>query len=164
MIISSLNLKARSFRLLYVIVSSLGLIGVLFFYATNKTDLLFYPNGFSKFIALVFATWGLIVMKLSFRNYPMKAFIGLEEEGEGSFATAGLLKLVRHPLYSGMILLFFGFFLFDPNWNSLITFVILLGYLQIGIKLEEDKLIQKFGKKYLDYKEETPKLIPEFWK
>jgi protein-S-isoprenylcysteine O-methyltransferase Ste14 len=111
------------------------------------------------------AGWGIVISKAAFKSYDTKAFLGLGSlTPEDEFRTDGLLKKVRHPLYSGSILLVTGYLIFSPKLSSLITVSMMIIYLLIGIQLEEKKLIKAFGEKYLEYKNKTPMLIPRFWK
>lgn len=74
----------------------------------------------------------------------------------------GIHRFVRHPLYSGTILLVWGLFFIFPMLNNLIAVVLLTLYVLIGISFEEKKLIKEFGEKYEIYISTVPKLIPNF--
>ena len=118
-----------------------------------------------KLLGLILAGWGVIVMKIAFKSYNTKAFLGLGSlNPESEFKSDGLLKYVRHPLYSGSILLLLGYFLFNPAWNTLISVGMMILYFIVGTQFEEKKLIKTFGDRYLEYKKNTPMLIPKFWK
>jgi len=75
--------------------------------------------------------------------------------------TTGIQAKIRHPLYSGTLLIFIGYFIFNPQLTNLIMLLSLFIYLPVGIRLEEKKLIDTFGEDYLRYKEKTPSLIPK---
>jgi len=73
----------------------------------------------------------------------------------------GIYKYIRHPLYLGMILVFFGYAL---SFRSLISpFVFLFSFFILfknRMDLEENMLKEKFGKNYEVYMEKTKRLIP----
>ncbi|MBL7850659.1 MAG: isoprenylcysteine carboxylmethyltransferase family protein [Cyclobacteriaceae bacterium] len=149
----------RFYRLGYSIFSTVGLVALLVVNGSIAAPYYFEPMGIPRFISLVLTTVGVIVMQLAFRNYRLKAFLGFEEE-ESRLRTGGVLSRVRHPIYSGLILVTVGFFVFIPNLPTLITCASILLYLPIGIYLEEKKLIREFGDAYLKYRKEVPALIP----
>ncbi len=76
------------------------------------------------------------------------------------FYTTGILEYVRHPWYSGGILLVWAFGSISDV--SLVSKIILTAYLIIGTFLEEKKLIHEIGEPYLAYRKRVPMLIP--WK
>jgi protein-S-isoprenylcysteine O-methyltransferase Ste14 len=102
---------------------------------------------------------------MAFKSYDTMAFLGLGSlSKEEEFKTDGLLKYVRHPVYSASILILTGYFLFDPKWSTLISVSMLILYFIVGSRFEERKLIRQFGEKYIEYKRKTPMLIPRFWR
>lgn len=161
----SIGLKPQTYRLIFNIFGLVLLIPIFVISSFIESSNIFSPNKIIKFAGLLFAGWGIVVIKIAFKSYDTKAFLGLANlDVENEFKTNGILKTVRHPLYSGSILLIFGYFLFDPKLSSLISSIMLILYIIIGIQFEERKLIKTFGNKYLEYKQKTPMLIPRFWK
>lgn len=151
--------KFRYYRFTYSLISIIGLALLLFFNASLSSDVIFISNGVVRYLSLMLATLGVIVISRSFREYRFSSFIGLEHEGN-EFIRTGILKHVRHPIYSGTILIVIGFFLFNPTWGTLVSACCILFYLPIGIYLEERKLIAQFGDQYLRYKKEVPSILP----
>lgn len=161
----SVGLTPQFYRLIYVIIATVSLIAILIFSSKIDSDFIFNPTKIVKLAGLLIAGWGIVISKAAFKSYNIKAFLGLGSlKPEDTFKTDGLLKKVRHPLYSGSILLVTGYLLFSPKLSSLITVSMMIIYLFIGIQLEEKKLIRVFGEKYIEYKKKTPMLIPRFWK
>jgi protein-S-isoprenylcysteine O-methyltransferase Ste14 len=75
--------------------------------------------------------------------------------------TDGFYKYVRHPSYSASLLSFIGFGLSFNNWISLLILVVIISTaFLIRIKTEEKVLINYFGDAYLNYINNTKKLIP----
>ena len=69
--------------------------------------------------------------------------------------TTGMYSKFRHPIYYSGILMDIGLVIYSLNWIIFaIVFVIFLIQLY-RIHNEERILIQKFGKKYLDYKKQS---------
>jgi protein-S-isoprenylcysteine O-methyltransferase Ste14 len=103
------------------------------------------------------------------RAYDLRQVVGIRqiEEHEsaggitrsGGLATSGIMGQVRHPWYSGSILL-----LWSRNIDiaALVTNLMLTAYLIIGTFLEERKLSMEFGEEYAEYRRKVPMLIPRF--
>jgi len=74
------------------------------------------------------------------------------------FRTPVLYKLVRHPLYLGFILAFWA----APTMTvgHLVFALGMLGYIGVGIQLEERDLVREYGAQYLAYREQVRGLVP----
>lgn len=161
----SVGMKPQVYRLIYVIFATSTLVAILLYSAMISSEYIFHPGKLLKFSGLLLAGWGLIIAKKGFKSYDTKAFLGFGSlDPENEFKTDGLLQKVRHPLYSGSILLILGYFLFNPKVSTSITVSMMILYFIVGIYFEEKKLIKAFGQKYIDYRKKTPMLIPKFWK
>ena len=152
----------RFYRLGYVVFSSGGLLLLLFFNANISSEYLFNHQGAARYLSLMFAAFGVIVIKISFRSYQFSEFVGLSTQEE-PFTTRGILSSVRHPIYSGTILIAIGYWLFNPTVPTTASVICILAYLPVGIYLEERKLIKQFGQRYIKYKRDVPALIPKLF-
>lgn len=150
----------KFYRLLYAMISLVGLIALLILNGSIPAEHFFQNGGVVRYLSLMFTTFGVMTIQLSFRHYSVKSFIGLATE-KNELKAEGILKYIRHPIYAGIILITIGFFLFIPNLPSLISCLCILVYLPVGIFLEERKLINTFGQDYLNYKAKVPSIIPE---
>ncbi len=73
----------------------------------------------------------------------------------------GPYRLVRHPGYSGSLLVWIGAGVATSNWIILILVALVcVGAYFYRIQSEEAMLITTFGKEYLDYIQKTHRLIP----
>jgi uncharacterized membrane protein len=64
------------YRLIYNGVSIVGLIPILYFLASTSSVFLFEKTTALKYIALMLATWGVILVKTAFKTYNIREFIG----------------------------------------------------------------------------------------
>ena len=162
-----IGLSKKSYRLFYSVLSTF-LVGSIYaiphFYPEKQ---LFVFSFGLKLIFIFVLILGGIIAALPFRYISGSEFIGLKAPKEESSKTItplvlnGIYKWVRHPIYSGLILVYFAWFgLFPTLYNAINTLLILL-YLPIGIYLEEQKLIAHFGSSYLHYKQEVKAIIPK---
>jgi protein-S-isoprenylcysteine O-methyltransferase Ste14 len=72
----------------------------------------------------------------------------------------GIHRFVRHPLYLGTFVFIWGLFILVPYAGLLIANVIITIYTLIGIKLEEQKLLDQYGNQYSDYRKSVPMIFP----
>lgn len=119
------------------------------------------------YLLLGMAGLGLLIIVLStfsrhgleLLGIPHIYFLGKGRQApQNEFETTGLSRWVRHPLYLGMLLLFW----FTPTMTAdhvLFASVMSL-YLRIGIQFEEADLLEEFGEAYRKYQEEVPMLFP----
>jgi len=78
------------------------------------------------------------------------------------FRMVSLYKIVRHPLMLGFLLAFWA----TPTMTKghLLFSVITTVYILIGIQIEERDLKHILGNDYLEYRKNTPMLLPSFGK
>lgn len=160
---AKIKIRQNIYRLIYSILATLLFFAILILTASTYSLLIFAPNNISIYIGLMLSAVGLFVVKRAFRNYSLKAFLGIKSEAENpELATTGIQSKLRHPVYLGTLLLLLGYFIFNPQISSLIIFISTCIYLPFGIRREEKKLTELFGEKYIAYKKVTPSLFPRF--
>ncbi|MEI9968770.1 MAG: isoprenylcysteine carboxylmethyltransferase family protein [Terracidiphilus sp.] len=75
--------------------------------------------------------------------------------------TTGSYRWVRHPSYTGMLVIFTAIGLYQRNWISLaIVLIFPIAALLYRIHVEEMALAEAFGSQYLDYRKATWRLLP----
>lgn len=162
-LIYSLGISKTGYRKIYVLVSTLGFFALLIYNSQIDEQPLIRATGLIKYLSLFLAAAGTIIIRAAFKEYSIRGFLGfVKENPEKEFKSRGILSYVRHPTYSGTILVVAGFFLFSPTLSSLILFIMVVAYVLIGIYFEEKKLIIEFGQSYIDYKKQVPALVPRF--
>lgn len=73
--------------------------------------------------------------------------------------------MVRHPLYLGNITTYIGWAVFTGiDWLVPVFLILFVAYYRLIIFAEEQFLTRKFGQDYLDWRKQTPLLLPAFWK
>jgi protein-S-isoprenylcysteine O-methyltransferase Ste14 len=165
--IEKLFFTYRAYRIVFNIFASLGLIFIYSFSNTINSPV-WIDYYLLKIVGIVVMMLGILITYKSFKNYDIKEFIGLTSEStdtlQNDLVVDGYHRFVRHPVYFATIIILVGYFIYAPSWITTIYLSVTFFYLQIGILLEENKLIFKFGKSYVDYKKVVPKLFPWFCK
>ncbi len=156
------SLKGSMYRLIYSITSGFGFLGLIYLMAILESTLLF-ESRISKALGMFVAIIGVVTISMSFRVLSGMEFLGLKKQKtELTLVRTGMHSKVRHPIYSGTILILIGMFLYHPTDIALITDLIIFIYLPVGIYFEERKLIKTFGDEYLEYKKQVPSIVPKF--
>ncbi|MBH1941773.1 isoprenylcysteine carboxylmethyltransferase family protein [Mobilitalea sibirica] len=83
-----------------------------------------------------------------------------KKEGEGILVTTGIYRYIRHPQYTGLMLLSFGMLAEWVTIPLLILFpVIIILYVRLA-KREERDMVDQFGADYEAYRKRTKMFIP----
>ncbi|MEW6533328.1 MAG: isoprenylcysteine carboxylmethyltransferase family protein [Thermodesulfobacteriota bacterium] len=123
-------------------------------------------QGWWKLVPVVVWTGGFFVFWLTARLLDGWAFLGLralgvgskkKRDSEGDLITWGIYGIVRHPQFAAGIVMLWARDLHDTD---IVISIVLCAYLLIGARIEESRLVRKFGEKYLKYREEVPPFIP----
>ena len=121
----------------------------------------FIPPGLAAyFLGLVmvaaglgFAVWARVYLG---RNW--SATVTVKQDHE--LVRSGPYGLVRHPIYSGLLLALLGTAVGIGEWRGLVAFAFFtIGFL-VKIKAEERFMSETFGEQYARYRAEVPALIP----
>jgi len=129
----------------------------------NDNILLFKQTTFLSIISIVLIILGLVVLVIASKTFNLKEFLGIETyeiKMESKLVTKGIYKFMRHPLYTGTILLLSGYFLYVPTLSVLIFLILTFVYIEIGSRLEEKKLLIEFGNDYTEYCKNVKRYFP----
>ncbi len=74
--------------------------------------------------------------------------------------TSGPYRRIRHPIYTGFLLLFLGNAMMVGDWRGLLAVAIVFVSFWRKLRLEEKWLIGHFGAPYSTYQSQTKALIP----
>ncbi|WP_373514077.1 isoprenylcysteine carboxylmethyltransferase family protein [Persicitalea sp.] len=156
------------YRLFYNAISLLTFLLPLYFQLQIEALHLWPRNLTLLILGAGLAVAGLCIILLALRQYDLSEFSGTNafrkpnERGE-FLNTSGLSGQVRHPLYTGTLMLLWGIWIFDATLASLVTAISLTAYIRVGIHFEEKKLLRQFGENYHLYRERVPMLFPRFF-
>jgi len=131
---------------------------IAFFFAFSGTAMLpswvFYPGIVLIVLGIVLRQWSMAVLGSFFSGT-----VGVQE-GQKVVET-GPYRLVRHPSYTGVLLIFTGLGLALQSWGAVLLIVLTFG-LAFGYRMyvEERVLVSELGDEYVKYTKKTKRLIP----
>jgi protein-S-isoprenylcysteine O-methyltransferase Ste14 len=102
---------------------------------------------------LAFAVWA--------RRYLGRNWSGIVTvKQEHELVRSGPYALVRHPIYTGLLLAILGTAVAIGEWRGLIAFVLITVGFVIKLRVEEKFMTETFGDQNARYRAEVPALIP----
>ncbi len=118
-----------------------------------RMNFLCWIGSFIFFSGIVLRLWSI---KILGDFFTMK--IGIRKGHE--VISNGPYKIIRHPSYSGYLLILLGYALCAQHLLAFIPIVMSIGFLNKRIREEEAMLIEHFGKDYLNYMKKSYRIIP----
>ena len=154
----------RGTRYLNFICIALGISGAAilngvsrFFFPGGRTSAVFWIGLIIMLLGLSLRIWAVSTLGTSFRTT-------VETHVNQKVVKAGPYKLIRHPSYSGILLMCLGYGIAVQNWLSLVVAVFLpLSALIYRIHIEEVALLASMGSEYGEYQRHTKKIVPWIW-
>jgi protein-S-isoprenylcysteine O-methyltransferase Ste14 len=127
--------------------------GFLFQRFMPQTLLTYWTGTLLLALGLAFSVWARVYLG---RNW--SATVTVKEDHE--LIRGGPYALVRHPIYSGLLLAFIGSAIARAQWRGVLAVLIVLVALWRKLRLEERFMSETFGDEYRRYREHTAALIP----
>jgi protein-S-isoprenylcysteine O-methyltransferase Ste14 len=108
-------------------------------------------------VGLVVRVWAVATLGRSFRTT-------VEVDPGQPVVSNGPYRWVRHPSYTGLLLIAAGFGLALGNWLSMVVCLVLpLPAILWRIHVEEAELTRVLGDAYRSYRARTTRLVPRLW-
>jgi protein-S-isoprenylcysteine O-methyltransferase Ste14 len=104
-------------------------------------------------IGLAFAIWARVTLG---RNW--SGVVTLKEEHE--LVERGPYRFVRHPIYTGILTMFFATALAQGHLSGFVGTLLLFASFWIKLRDEEKLMLQQFPERYADYRRRTKRIIP----
>jgi protein-S-isoprenylcysteine O-methyltransferase Ste14 len=119
------------------------------------------PDQFWSGFGIPFIIGGLVIRWIAILQLGSSFTVDVAINSASQLKTDGIYERIRHPSYSGILLVVVGF---ASTMNSLYSFLVLVvpvfAAVVYRVSIEESLLKKEFGDRYLKYSLETKKLIP----
>ncbi len=116
-------------------------------------------SGGLRLVGLAFIIGGLVLVGLASGRLGPALTATPVPNGRGGLRTDGLYRLVRHPIYSGVLLIVIGLVLRSGRWLSVAVGVATISFFHTKAQWEERKLREHFAD-YEAYSKVTPRFLP----
>jgi methanethiol S-methyltransferase len=160
----------RYYRLFFNFIALLTLAPVIWYKYSLQTEPLFEFSGYLQGLQIVSICLAVILFFLGAKKYDSRRFLGLSQLKEsesapgitqsGGLDTSGVLSIIRHPWYTGLLLVLWAR---PMDISTIILNAIFTIYLFFGAYLEEKKLINEFGEVYVQYQKQVSMMFPVKW-
>jgi protein-S-isoprenylcysteine O-methyltransferase Ste14 len=160
-----LGLYYKYYPFSYSVFAAVTLITILVYQGYLQSRLLYMAPGWVKLLLCLPLMAGLVIMGATIKKY-FFSLSGISvfytKQAPVALELGGLNRYVRHPLYFGTLLSIWSLFFISPYLKNLLACLVITLYTVWGARLEEKKLVARFGEKYKVYKSRVPMLIPGF--
>ncbi len=115
-------------------------------------------------LGIILFTAGLLIRWLAIMQLQKAFTVDVAIAKDHRLKTGGIYKRIRHPSYTGLLLICLGL---GIGMNSLLSFVVVLlpvfAAVLYRIKVEEAMLSTEFGEAYKNYQQKTVRLFPKIY-
>lgn len=133
------------------------LVGAGVAFVTIPDRRLFFPT----FLDTVIFLLAVIVWLFCFLGaITVNRHVASSVAGVREIVTHGVYRIVRHPIYTGDLILAWGFFVFHPTIRVLFAVAWWTVVLIVWMRLEDSGLRERFGEAYEAYSRRVPGFIP----
>jgi protein-S-isoprenylcysteine O-methyltransferase Ste14 len=159
----------RFYRLFFNAVATVLLVPVVSYSLSFRRGLVVRWDGPWLVVRYALVAVGVVLFVTGGRHYRLGQFIGISQlrgtptgglATGGAIDSSGVLGVIRHPWYTGLVLLFWAR---DLDVAGLVVSSVLTVYILVGTLLEERKLVHEFGDAYRSYQRRVSMFVPIKW-
>ncbi len=120
------------------------------------------PN-WLRWAGVVLGIAGGLLLAVTFRTLGKNLTDTVVTRAAHTLVTQGPYRWVRHPFYLATVLAVVANSLLTANWFLAMTGGITFGLLVLRTRIEEEKLIERFGEDYREYMKRTGRFLPRLF-
>jgi protein-S-isoprenylcysteine O-methyltransferase Ste14 len=159
----------RFYRLAFNLVAIVLLVPVVWYSQSLAGEPLIRWAGPWRTVRYAVVALAVLLFVAGGRHYSLRQFVGISQlrgsssgglASRGGLDSRGVLGVIRHPWYAGVVLLLWAR---DLDAASLVVSSVLTAYVLVGTLLEERKLVHEFGDAYRDYQRRVSMFVPLQW-
>ena len=121
------------------------------------------PPNWLRWSGVVLGIAGGLLLVATFRTLGKNLTDTVVTRAEHTLVTRGPYRWVRHPFYLATALTVVANSLVTANWFLALTSGMAFGLLVLRTRIEEEKLIERFGEDYKDYMKRTGRFLPRLF-
>jgi len=144
------------------IASMIGLVTYMINPALMVWSSVALPN-WLRWAGVVLGITGVLLLVVTFRTLGKNLTDTVVTRAEHTLVMRGPYRWVRHPFYLATALAVVPNSLVTANWFLALTGGIGLGLLVLRTRIEEEKLIERFGEDYNEYMKRTGRFLPRLF-
>ncbi len=148
-------------RLALVLIQTLSIaVAILAPYSDRREVATIRGLEFLRYVGLVLYTTGFVLMNRAAAALEKQFSTAVTIQEDHRLVTQGPYRMLRHPRYIGIIMLFLGIALVFRSVVSIVLNFLLVVVLRWRINDEETMMKQHFGSEWDEYAKRTRRLIP----
>ncbi|BCU81041.1 hypothetical protein JIR001_08240 [Polycladomyces abyssicola] len=120
----------------------------------------FYPFNWSLWTGWILLVSGMVWAVWARLNLGIHWSSAVQLREKQQVVQTGPYRWVRHPIYTGIILIILGLNLINPQWTGFLGWILVVASYWVKSGLEEKLLVTQFGDEYRTYQQRSRRLIP----
>lgn len=152
----------RTRRIGWVLVTVQGLLLILFVLLPKRRGL-FAPPDFLDVLGIILMIGGFTIAIIALLGLGAALTPTPVPQQNAALRTGGIYALIRHPIYSGILVAALGFTLAVGSIWQVILWVALIAFFYAKAFWEDRLLAEKHGVAWFDYADHVSSFIPRFW-
>jgi protein-S-isoprenylcysteine O-methyltransferase Ste14 len=125
----------------------------------TPSPMFFEPNRISGSLAWLLTLAGCVIITIALVTLRAPAAIPSTRD---TLVRRGIYAHIRHPIYTGMLLIFTGLAILTPTYIVGLACLLGVGWDILQARLEELDLLQRMPA-YREYMSQVPRFLPRFW-
>ena len=148
-------------RIMLLVGPPMVLVCLAFLIAPRWVDFARFPApGWLRLMGVPLAVAGIALFAWMFRHLGLNVTSTSMPRDKATLVTSGPYRWIRHPMYSAALILVLAAALLTANVIVAIGGAIMFALLAARSRLEEQRLVEKFGEAYRDYQNRTGRFMP----
>ena len=146
----------------WVLVAAQALLLILFVLLPKRRSL-FAPPDFLDVLGIILMVGGIALVIISLVSLGAALTPTPVPQESAALRTKGIYSVVRHPVYSGILVAALGFTLAVGSIWQVLLWVVLAVFFYAKAFWEDRLLAEKHGVAWFDYADHVSSFIPRFW-
>lgn len=117
-------------------------------------------SNFVGFVGLLFCSSGTFLACWARNKLGENWSLSIQKKENHELIQSGIYGIIRHPIYTGLLMLFVGNAIIVGDYRGIIAVLIVFTSFWFKLLQEEKMLLSIFGRQFIEYQKKTKALIP----